>query len=213
MTRPMELAATKPKSLSLDLEQAAGQKPAGSAAVRLTDSPAATPTDTSMKTRRSGRFSSLAALADTKIFVVWLESFEDSENFPSGDLLQSTNTGMEPQNTSTSNLGRHTEAPVYLIFIHALENGLFRIHLRGQSASRVSMAIPLVDGMVVSRRSLGVLVRQTAINMCRRRRLENDTYQPPHCRRKLKIKEILDKYRNKLIEPEFYTALFQDVNK
>ena len=38
------------------------------------------------------------------------------------------------------------------------------------------MAIPLVDGMVVSRRSLGTLVRQTAINICRRKRLESELY-------------------------------------
>ena len=36
------------------------------------------------------------------------------------------------------------------------------------------MAGPLVDGQVVSRRVLGTLVRQTALNMCRRRRLESD---------------------------------------
>ena len=34
---------------------------------------------------------------------------------------------------------------------------------------------PLVDGMVVSRRTLGTMVRQTAINICRRRRLEIDS--------------------------------------
>ena len=39
---------------------------------------------------------------------------------------------------------------------------------------RTSLAIPLVDGMVVSRRTLGALVRQTAVNICRRRRLENE---------------------------------------
>ena len=38
----------------------------------------------------------------------------------------------------------------------------------------MSLATPLVDGMVVSRRALGPLVRQTALNMCRRRRLDND---------------------------------------
>ena len=36
------------------------------------------------------------------------------------------------------------------------------------------MAIPLVDGMVVSRRALGALIRQTAINICRRRNLASD---------------------------------------
>lgn len=38
------------------------------------------------------------------------------------------------------------------------------------------MAIPLVDGMVVSRRTLGSMVRQTAINIGRRKRLESDSY-------------------------------------
>ena len=49
-------------------------------------------------------------------------------------------------------------------------------------AFRMSLATPLVDGMVVSRRAVGPLVRQTALNMCRRRRLEKDSYQPPHVR-------------------------------
>jgi hypothetical protein len=46
----------------------------------------------------------------------------------------------------------------------------------------MNLATPLVDGMVASRRALGPLVRQTALNMCRRKRLEADTYQPPHVR-------------------------------
>ena len=46
----------------------------------------------------------------------------------------------------------------------------------------MNFATPLVDGMVVPRRALGALVRQTALNMCRRKRLEADTYQPPHVR-------------------------------
>ena len=46
----------------------------------------------------------------------------------------------------------------------------------------MNLATPLVDGMVVSRRAVGPLVRQTALNMCRRKRLEVDTYQPPHVR-------------------------------
>ena len=47
---------------------------------------------------------------------------------------------------------------------------------------RMTLATPLVDGMVISRRSVGPMVRQTALNMCRRKRLETDTYQPPHVR-------------------------------
>ncbi|MEQ2194356.1 hypothetical protein XENOCAPTIV_027975, partial [Xenoophorus captivus] len=56
----------------------------------------------------------------------------------------------------------------------------------------------------------GFLVRQTVINMCRRKRLESDLYNPPHVRRKQKITEIVQRYRNKQLEPEFYTSLFHE---
>lgn len=35
-------------------------------------------------------------------------------------------------------------------------------------------------------------------------------YQPPHVRRKVKIKDIVEKYECKLTEPEFFASLFQD---
>jgi len=69
--------------------------------------------------------------------------------------------------------------------------------------------VPLVDGMVVSHRLLGHMVRQTAVNIFRRRQLDSELYQPPHVRRKIKIKEIVEKYRCNLSEPDFYEALFQ----
>ncbi len=37
-----------------------------------------------------------------------------------------------------------------------------------------SMPGPLIDGMVVSRRSLSSLVRQTTLNMCQRHRMQNE---------------------------------------
>jgi hypothetical protein len=41
---------------------------------------------------------------------------------------------------------------------------------------RVNLATPLVEGIVVSRRALGSLVRQTTVNMGKRRRLDHDRY-------------------------------------
>lgn len=41
---------------------------------------------------------------------------------------------------------------------------------------RIGDAVPLVDGMVVSRRSLGHLVRQTAVNVFKRRQLDSELY-------------------------------------
>lgn len=65
---------------------------------------------------------------------------------------------------------------VQVIFLQALANGLMRVRLQGP-VSRINLATPLIDGMVVSRRVLGTLVRQTALNMGRRKRLDNDRYK------------------------------------
>ncbi|KAK8402516.1 hypothetical protein O3P69_000737 [Scylla paramamosain] len=153
------------------------------------------------RSRKFGRQTSAVACSDHKVYIVWLESFDDCYTFPALELLPETVTGLE------SSSWKDKEAMVYIIFIHALTNGLFRIRLQGQNA-KLNMAGPLVDGQVVSRRVLGTLVRQTALNMCRRRRLESDSYQPPHVRRKLRIQEMVQKYRYEMNEPEFYTHLF-----
>uniref|UniRef100_A0A4W3JP54 Ral GTPase-activating protein subunit beta n=1 Tax=Callorhinchus milii TaxID=7868 RepID=A0A4W3JP54_CALMI len=147
---------------------------------------------------------------ETKVIVVWVERFDDIENFPLPDLLPETSTGVE--NTTNSSMSLRTtmsDKDVPVIFIHPLKTGLFRIKVQG-ATGKFSMVIPLVDGMVISRRALGFLVRQTVINICRRKRLESDSYNPPHVRRKQKIADIVNKYRNKLLEPEFYTSLFQE---
>ncbi|KAK3862467.1 hypothetical protein Pcinc_031674 [Petrolisthes cinctipes] len=153
------------------------------------------------RSRKFGRQTSAMSCTDHKVYIVWLESFDDCYTFPANELLPETVTGLE------SSAWKEKEAVVFIIFIHALANGLFRIKLQGQNA-KLSMAGPLVDGQVVSRRVLGTLVRQTTLNMCKRRRLESDSYQPPHVRRKLRIQEMVQKYRYELNEPEFYTHLF-----
>ena len=42
----------------------------------------------------------------------------------------------------------------------------------------------------------------------RRKRLEADTYQPPHVRRKHRIQDLVQKYRSHMSEAEFYAHLF-----
>ncbi|ESO90184.1 hypothetical protein LOTGIDRAFT_233979 [Lottia gigantea] len=200
-----ESFVTKPKSLGLDaskINQVRSTRESPS-------SPPEIPSNTGSRGKRYGRQLGQMVGPDTKIFVVWLESFEDHENFPLGDIQTITSTGQEHLSQKQS------EKDIYIIFIHALQNGLFRIHMQGheKNVTKMTMAIPLVDGMVVSRRTLGTLVRQTSINICRRKRLESETYQPPHVRRKLQIQDIVNKYRCKMTEAEFFTALFQDVPK
>ncbi|XP_074641925.1 ral GTPase-activating protein subunit beta-like [Tubulanus polymorphus] len=185
----------KPKSLSLDLD--APPKPDK-------DSPS-TPTE-SRPQRKYGRHSMNNAGPDTKICIIWVENFEDCEKVPMSELLSST---ILPPETGPGGASHRVPdiSNLFTIYIHNLKNGLFRISMRGNT-SRMSLAGPLVDGMIVSRRTLGSLVRQTSINICKRKRLESDVYQPPHVRRKLKIQELTNKYRCRLTEPEFYTSLF-----
>lgn len=150
--------------------------------------------------KRSVHKSILHPHTNTKIMVVWLESFEDHLTLPIGDLLNCMNTGLE-KGTSQK------VSEVFVIFLQIMSTGLLRVHLQGVSG-RVGLASPLVDGMVVSRRALGPLVRHTAMNMARRRRLDSDSYQPPHLRRRLKIQEIVQKYKREMSKPELLTYLF-----
>lgn len=79
--------------------------------------------------------------------------------------------------TRTGEEGNLSQLPrandVHVIYLHALQSGLLRVKLQGP-IGRMTFATPLIDGMVVSRRVIGNLVRQTAHNMAKRKRLEND---------------------------------------
>ncbi|XP_055920313.1 ral GTPase-activating protein subunit beta isoform X9 [Eupeodes corollae] len=138
-----------------------------------------------------------------KIFVVWIESFEDYLNFPIEDLLCYTCTGEESQVSQTPKA-----SDCHVIFLHALQTGLLRVKLQGPSG-RMSFATPLVDGMVLSRRVVGNLVRQTAHNMGKRRRLDHDGFQPPHVRRRIKVEDIVQKYKFNFSRHELVAHLFE----
>ena len=92
------------------------------------------------------------------------------------------------------------------IFIHELKSGLLRINVKGYG-NRLVVSSPLVDGMIVSRRALAPLVRQTSLNVAARKRLELENYQPSHVRRKNKIQELAHKYRCPLSTADFYANL------
>ncbi|GFG30495.1 hypothetical protein Cfor_08118 [Coptotermes formosanus] len=109
--------------------------------------------------------------SNVKVLVFWTESFEDQLQLPLTDLMQATITGLEGSSSRPPD-----ERDCFVIGLHALASGLLRVKLQGPAGGRTSLATPLVDGMVVSRRALGSMVRQTALNMCRRRRLDNDRY-------------------------------------
>jgi len=141
------------------------------------------------RSRKAGRGGPSGGGQEQKVVLIWLESLEDADLVPLASLVPGINT------------------VCLVIFLQPLASGLIRVKLAGH-VGKMNLATPLVDGMVVSRRALGPLVRQTALNMCRRKRLEADTYQPPHVRRKHRIQELVQKYRSHMTEAEFYAHLF-----
>lgn len=153
----------------------------------------------SLDSRPLSRLSTHNTSSETNVLVAWLERFEDHAQFPVDELLMEFDF--------SGDMGHSLrEKETVIIFIYLLRSGLYRIHIR--STIRSPIGGPLVDGMVVSRRALGTMVRQTAINICRRRRLEIDSYSPPQVCRKLKIQDIVKKYRHERSVPDFYVSLF-----
>ena len=117
------------------------------------------------------------------------------------------------------------ERDVFVISLHVLRrSGLIRVSVQnslslaantraspargGTPVGSSSLPGPLIDGMVVSRAVLAPLLRQTILNIYRRR-LEAST-DPPHVRRKTRINEMLKKYRCRIGEPDFFVSLFQE---
>lgn len=118
-------------------------------------------------------------------------------------MLNYTRIGEE---SHLSNAQRSSDC--HIIFLHCLNSGLLRVKLHAP-VGRMNFATPLVDGMVINKRVIGSLVRQTAYNMAKRKRLDSDSYQPPHVRRRLKVQEMIQKYKLEMTEPELLTHLFK----
>lgn len=192
----------KPRTMSLDAEKRAAE-------------PVIPPSRRRTGANKPSSFSQSTA----KIFLVWLESYEDHLTFPMEELLGYTSNGVagfggdqrQPARSSSSSSGGSTTtaaADCSVIFLQALGSGLLRVKLQGPIVGRMNNATPLVDGMVVNKRVIGNLVRQTAYNMAKRRRLDNDGHQPPHIKRRLKVQEMVSKFKMDLSEPELLAHLF-----
>ncbi|KAH8860570.1 Ral GTPase-activating protein subunit beta [Schistosoma japonicum] len=106
-----------------------------------------------------------------RVAVVWLEQWED------GPMHCGPGIGINIQNMTSQKF----DCPV-TIYIHPLSSGLCRIGIM-RLQGRTFEAGPLQSGLVLSQRCLSSFVRQTVINLSRRRRLASDSFQPPHVRR------------------------------
>lgn len=171
--------------------------------------------------------SSLPAIGcDTNIMIYWLESIDDFKEIPIkilSTVAESGGTLIEDDDyqetcyraTSTANQQSKSNAPAKsrdyaMYFICPLKNGLYQIHLQ-TSFGRQNLALPLVDGTIVSKRTLSGLIRESILNLCRRRRLDADCYQPPHVRRRLKILDICNSYKSssQYESSEYHRNLFK----
>ncbi len=146
------------------------------------------------KARLTRQSSVMASLADLKIAVVWLENFDDIGNFPGDALLMSQDSIKD----------------VIVIFVHVMSNELLKVKLVGHHQG-VKLVLPLMSDMVMPKKCLGPMVRQTVVNLSDRRRLDFEGYQPPLVRRRLLIQEIRHKYANNLSEADFFTDLFTEI--
>lgn len=109
----------------------------------------------------------IEAIADSFLNVYWLESADDIASIPSN--------------------GSHEKSVRF--FICPMASGLFRVDLS------VKYLSPLVDGMILRKSSLSGILREAISNWCRRRRLDADSYQTPHVKRRLLLSEICNNYR------------------
>jgi len=100
------------------------------------------------------------------------------------------------------------------IYIHPLESGLFLIRIKQDcsATNKSGFALPALSGSVVSRRSLGVVIRMTLMNICSRYRLAAE-YCSPHIRRKQHLLELITKFQHKCTPPDFFTRLFDPTYK
>jgi len=149
--------------------------------------------------------------SDIKVMIVWLEQMQDFDSVPIDELVQEVNSYealFHPTQITTSYQKQPKE--IIILFIHPLKSKLNRIITYSNITKKYFYTMPLVDGMVVSSRMLSSMVRQTVLNIFRRKRLEIDDYQPPHVRRKNKISEIIKKFQSKKSEADFYTSLLME---
>ena len=162
---------------------------------------------------------------DCAVMVVWLECFNDLRQFPVNQLSKLLHK---------SSLKSNRVLPT--IFIHKLSSGLYQIATMPErsgdtlvvscvtSPSSISRSPggPIINGMVVSRRSLSVLIRHTATNLCARHRMDNEgydhilphhiatvfySYPPPHVKRKRRIEEISMVHSRQIPVADFLTDM------
>lgn len=150
------------------------------------------------------------AHSDMNIIICWLECVDDMDYVPSDALLHVSETGFLIDDGGSGSYRQPKNKDYVKYFISPLRNGLHRINV-STSLGRPWFALPIVDGMIVSKCILSKLIRESVMNLCRRRRLDADSYQPPHVRRRFKIQELSQNHKVscRLESTEYYNNIFR----
>ena len=120
----------------------------------------------------SMRLKKESIVQNQKVAVVWFENIDDSDKFPLNNLIQTT--------SSVS----------LMILIQPLMNNLLKVRTV-DTAGKVSLVSPLVDGVLVSPHVAGSLIRETCLHVFRRDRLEADTCE---YHRRVALQNLKTKY-------------------
>lgn len=127
---------------------------------------------------------------ETSISLFWVESADDVEKVSFENLLPLTYTCKVD---SSGKQQRNAQSVRYIV--NPISNGLYRVSIETTSSDQLGLVLPIMNGMTLSKDLLGPMILESISNVCRRRRLYGDNYQPPHVRRRLKIQEICNRYR------------------
>ncbi|GAM24743.1 hypothetical protein SAMD00019534_079180 [Acytostelium subglobosum LB1] len=98
------------------------------------------------------------------------------------------------------------------IIVYPLPNGLYRIQIY-RKEGKVPMFGPLIHGMAVSKQMLSTLVRQTAVNAYRYIRNSTPNYSRPYALRKMRINEIVERYRSEKNYVDFVHSIVSGYNQ
>lgn len=154
-----------------------------------------TPTTTTSSLDDSTRAKYQSVPNDIRVLIVWLEQYQDADQLPLDELIHETmvvheavsaaaatvvgtTTGSTTTATTVSTVSQPPgkQREIVIIFIHPLKNRLNRVSMWSSVTRKYFYTMPLIDGMVVSSKMLSSMVRQTVLNVFRRKRLEIDEY-------------------------------------
>ncbi|OTF76190.1 hypothetical protein BLA29_001912 [Euroglyphus maynei] len=111
------------------------------------------------------------------------------------DRLPFNNKNTFEHNTSMDGLNDKQNHPVFIITIHPLKNGLFRV-LNFMPNNNIKFNnYPIIDRMLLSKSLLASYVKLITLNLFRRRRMNTESFQFPHVKRRIKIQEMANKFK------------------